>query len=327
MTKQFIIFILTITLSITLTSPTSAQFNFIDIPSTSRYYTAVQYLSSQNIVYGKGNNQFDPDSPITSYQWALMLNRASRPTTINNASTQLTYGQLIESAFNAFDINVYSYELYSNGYHLSEEDNRLRVAKEFGLIGDVKASDCVCRGEAAEILYGLLAHEYKEIEPPLTTDWPLVNHEDVWVNDYLLQIQRVPEEILARFKQDEWQYIVDFEYFDELSKEYQVNAIGATSFKAKKIIVKRPDATLHEFGHYLDWGLGFVSDSVESEIKKAFMLREYARTSCREYFADYFEYWIVNHDDIEMMNRIKNFTPETYALFNSLERHEWALID
>ena len=55
------------------------------------------------------------------------------------------------------------------------------------------------------------------------------------------------------------------------------------------------------------------------------MLREYARTSSREYFADYFEYWIVNHEDAKMMNTIKNFTPTTYALFNSLEKHGWRL--
>ena len=44
-----------------------------------------------------------------------------------------------------------------------------------------------------------------------------------------------------------------------------------------------------------------------------------------EDFADYFEYWIVNHEDVEMMNRIKNFTPMTYALFDSLEKHGWKL--
>lgn len=327
MTKRLIIFILTTTLFLMLLVPTSAKADFTDVPSTLQYYNAIQYLSSYDIVYGTGDNQFCPDSPITSYQWDLMLNRASRPTTINNASTQLTYGQLIESVFNAFDINVYSYELYPDGYQLSEEDNCLRVAKEFGLISDVKASDCVCRGEAAEILYGLLTHEYKEIEPPLMTDWPFVNHEDVWANDYLLQIQLVPGEIRARFKQDKWQFVIDYDYLDRLSVEYQTCVTGATSFSEKRITVKRPDAVLHEFGHYLDWSLGFVSDSLEDEMKKAFMLREYARTSCREYFADCFEYWIVNHDDIEMMNRIKNFTPKTYALFDSLEKHGWALID
>ena len=40
-----------------------------------------------------------------------------------------------------------------------------------------------------------------------------------------------------------------------------------------------------------------------------------------------FEYWIVNHEDVKMMNRIKNFTPKTYALFNSLEKHGWVLVD
>lgn len=326
MIKKLITFILIITLFFTLPVSTSAQANFTDVPFTSQYYAAIQYLSSHEIIYGIGNNQFDPDSNITFYQWALMFNRASKPIATNSPdSTPMTYGQLIESAFNAFNINVYSYELYLNGYHLSEQDNRLRVAQEFGLIEDVKASDYVCRGKAAEILYELLTHEYKEIEPPLMTDWPFVNRESVWPDEYLLQVQLVPEEIRARFKQDRWQFVIDYEYLNKLSEEYQTSVIGATSFSDKRITVKRPDAILHEFGHYLDWRLGFISDSVESEIKKAFMLREYARTSSREYFADYFEYWIVNHEDVEMMNKIKNFTPMTYALFNSLEKHGWEL--
>ena len=121
MIKKLITFILIITLFFTLPVSTSAQANFIDVPFTSQYYTAIQYLSSHEIIYGIGNNQFDPDSNITFYQWAIMFNRALKPIATNSPdSTPMTYGQLIESAFNAFNINVYSYELYLNGYHLSE---------------------------------------------------------------------------------------------------------------------------------------------------------------------------------------------------------------
>ena len=89
------------------------------------------------------------------------------------------------------------------------------------------------------------------------------------------------------------------------------------------------DTTGHnniDIGTILGRGEGTLMYKVhDNEIQKAFMLREYARTSSREYFADYFEYWIVNHEDVKMMNKIKNFTPMTYALFDSLEKHGWEL--
>ena len=96
MIQKLIAFILIITLFFTLPVSTSAQSNFTDVPFTSQYYAAIQYLSSHDIAYGIGNNQFDPDSNITFYQWALMLNRASKPIATNSPdSTPMTYGQLI----------------------------------------------------------------------------------------------------------------------------------------------------------------------------------------------------------------------------------------
>ena len=65
MIKKLITFILIITLFFTLPVSTSAQSNFIDVPFTSQYYTAIQYLSNHEIIYGIVNNQFDPDSNIT----------------------------------------------------------------------------------------------------------------------------------------------------------------------------------------------------------------------------------------------------------------------
>ena len=59
----------------------------------------------------------------------------------------------------------------------------------------------------------------------------------------------MPEEILARFKQGGWQLVIDYNYLNKLSEEYQTSVIGATSFSDKRITVKRPDAILHEFGH------------------------------------------------------------------------------
>lgn len=55
-------------------------------------------------------------------------------------------------------------------------------------------------------------------------------------------------------------------------------------------------------------------------------LGQYATTSSKEYFAEYFQYWIKNKDDAEEMGKLKKATPETYTLFEELEDNDWGMI-
>ena len=87
--------------------------------------------------------------------------------------------------------------------------------------------------------------------------------------------------------------------------------------------------TLHEFGHFLDSVLGVPSEScffyeAEAGAASAF-LRAYAGTSCREYFADYFSYYVTNYDDTEKAAQMECLTPETFAFFSALEAEGWTL--
>lgn len=55
------------------------------------------------------------------------------------------------------------------------------------------------------------------------------------------------------------------------------------------------------------------------------LLRAYAGTSCREYFADYFSYYVTNYDDTEKAAQMERLTLETFAFFSQMEAGGWQL--
>ena len=62
----------------------------------------------------------------------------------------------------------------------------------------------------------------------------------------------------------------------------------------------------------------------EADAASAF-LRAYAGTSCREYFADYFAYYVTNHSNAEKAAQMERLTPETFAFFSQPEACGWQL--
>ena len=86
---------------------------------------------------------------------------------------------------------------------------------------------------------------------------------------------------------------------------------------------------VHEFGHFLDGVQGFPSTSTsfyaeEAQASSAF-LRDYAQTNCREYYAEYFAYWLSNHGDAKKAEQMQQLTPKTYEYFTELAANNWAL--
>ena len=80
---------------------------------------------------------------------------------------------------------------------------------------------------------------------------------------------------------------------------------------------------IHEFGHFLDCALGFPAVHKELFAEEAGrsnrFLRDYALTNSREYFAEYFAYFIRYSDNEAKSERMKQLTPRTYAYFADLE--------
>ena len=149
------------------------------------------------------------------------------------------------------------------------------------------------------------------------------------VSDYQAKLEIVPKPILQSFVANAWTLCVDPSFLSQKSEETSIFWGGATVYADRKIYVCTPESVVHEFGHYLDYALGFPRRHItlfelEAESAKD-VLGVYATTNCREYFAEFFEYWLYNRQNPTAMERLKKVSPETYQYFLSLEIDNWGL--
>lgn len=356
LTLSLTVFLMTVLLTVPAFATTeSSTAGFLDISSDSDSYEAVTYLADRGITAGTGNQCFSPETPITVRQWAVMLCRAYEQsdaladtsgafgdacilrcyregwlteTAVMAPDYQMCRSALLRSAFYAAGIPIYDYNLYPDGMELSEYDNILRIGQELDICGpDCTSLDLMTRGEAAKVLFQILTCEYEIEEPPMVSAVFLYNKEGVMLDPFLLELQQVPESILHTFERKGWAYVIDFAYLREFSEQCGMECIGATSYGAKRIYVSDHTATVHEFGHFLDQMLNFPAkhealfqDEAQSSTA---VLRDYATTNSREYFAEYFAYWITNRENVDKMTRLKAVTPGTYLYFSLLEANGW----
>lgn len=338
--KGFSAVLLTLIISTLLPiSAFAASDSFSDVPEASPFYESVTYLASHGITYGKGNNRYAPGTPITVRQWATMLCRVldkedvlADPagyggdacikqgyadgwlnlTAIAAPDSRLCRYAIYESGFAAFDIAFYSSQLYPDKEALSPQDNVLLAAKSFGLCKDTCAgTDIITRGKAADLLYALLTREFTVA--PILESLPLNNKEGVHLNSYLLELQKISEPIRQVFAEKGWQYMIDCEYLASISDQRNLNCIGVTDYENRQIVVSSAEATVHEFGHFLDKLMGFPSQTEgfyqEESGTAAALLRPYALTSEREYFADCFVYWLTYRDNSKKMAALCSAAP------------------
>ena len=320
------------------TAASAACAVFDDVPESADCYESVMYLAEHGITRGTGNNTFSPDTPITTSQWAIMLCRAYGVETNGNSwselsrsaveqsyrkgwlsetalsvpNTQLCRGALYKSAFAAAKIPVYDSVLYEDSVALPDYENCIRIGKELQICGEEdNANEIVTRGEAAKLLHAILTKTFTVEAPaaPVT----LVNASGVNVNDFLLELRKVPKPILDAFNAVGWTYRIDFDYMGALSDHLNMSCIGATNYSRKTIYISEASATLHEFGHFLDGQMGFPTEHERLYLAEAKNsgLRDYAKTNAREYFADCFAYYITYGSNSEMLECLRKNAPQT----------------
>ena len=338
------------TLVLALILPTAASAactGFDDVPESADCYESVIYLAECEIAAGTGNDCFSPEQLITVEQWAVMLCRAYGAETIGDSwqdvgrssvveayrqgwlnetalstpNIQLCRGALLKSAFAAAKIPVYDSVLYAGGVSLPDYENCIRIGKELQLCGEANtANEIVTRRDAAMLLHAILTRAFTVEAPPAPV--ALVNAAGVNINDYLLALRQVPEPVLATFNAAGWTYRIDFDYISELSKQLNMSCIGATNYSQKTIYISEASATLHEFGHFLDWTLGFPAEHEQLFRAEAAAapLRNYAKTNVREYFADCFAYWVKYAENANAISLLQECAPMTYRYMEDLMR-------
>ena len=321
--------------------PVNAASGFADVARNSPWYKSVTYLAYKGITNGVGSQRYAPDERITVSQWATMLCRAfdqGNETSLARAyhngwlsvsavmapDSAVCRGELYQSAFAAGGVQIYDFVLYPDGEQISDYDNCMRVGAELGLCGEnTNPMELVTRGEAAEVLYAVLTRDLAVEAPPMVEELPIRNNAGVPLNDYLVELNRVPEALLQRFEREGWTYCIDCAYLSEMSREYHANCVGATVYAEKTIYVSEAGSTLHEFGHYLYHILGYpsqVEQLYRDEAKSAsIFLRDYAMTYCREYFVDYFVCWINSKDNVAVKQQMRRYTPQTFIHFEWID--------
>ena len=338
----------TLVLAVTLSTAASAACTgFDDVPESADCYESVIYLAKCEIAAGTGNDCFSPEQLIAVEQWAVMLCRAYGAETIGDSwqdvgrssvvdaywqgwlnetalsapNIQLCRGALLKSAFAAAKIPVYDSVLYAGGVSLPDHENCIRIGKELQLCGEANtANEIVTRRDAAMLLHAILTRTFTVEAPPAPV--ALVNAAGVNINDYLLALRQVPEPVLATFNATGWTYRIDFDYISELSKQLNMSCIGATNYSQKTIYLSEASATLHEFGHFLDWTLGFPAEHEQLFRAEAAAapLRDYAKTNAREYFADCFDYWVKYAENANAISLLQECAPMTYRYMEDLMR-------
>ena len=242
-------------LALILSNTASAtRTGFADVPEDAACYESIMYLAEHGITKGTEANTFSPAQPVTVRQWAVMLCRAYgletsgetwadlgrsateeacqkgwlNVTALSETDTRMCRGVLYESALAAAGVPVYDSVLYEGGTNLSVYDNYLRVGCELQLCpADATASEIVTRGEVAQMLHAILTQSFAVEAPsaPVTLENPIGVH----ANDFLLELRRVPEPLLAAFNEAGWTYRIDFDFMADLSDRLDMSCIGATS--------------------------------------------------------------------------------------------------
>ena len=346
--RRTVLAVCTLVLALILpTAASAACAGFDDVPETADCYESVMYLAEHEITQGTGNGCFSPDAPVTVRQWAVMLCRAYEvkvegsswgdlsqsaveqsyrrgwlnETALSEPNTQLCRGALLKSAFAAAKIPVYDGALYVGGVSQSDYENCIRIGKELRLCDEADTADeIVTRRDAAVLLHAILTRAFTVEAPP--TPVALVNAAGVNINDYLLALRQVPEPMLAAFNVAGWTYRIDLDYISELSKQLNMSCIGATNYSQKTIYLSEASATLHEFGHFLDWTLGIPAEHEQLYLAEAQNsgLRDYAKTNAREYFADCFAYWVKYAGNTNAISLLQECAPMTYRYMEDLMR-------
>lgn len=268
----------------------------------------------------------DRDSPaVTEYdalQEACQKQWLS-PTAVSDPDMRVTRGELYLSAFKAAGVPLYDATLYGLS-KLPHGKNALRIGKELGLCDDDKqANELVRSDEAVALIRDILATDAKSRVIPPEIPVPLLNRDGCGLNDYLLELQKIPDSIKASFKRDGWTLVIDHAYIAGLGQRYGLNCIGATVYGEKRIYVSNPNAVLHEFGHYADllFGCSSAHGGLYSQEAADAPMSAHAKSSGAEYFAEYFSMWLSGKT--RTLKYLKEMTPLTYEYFTALA-DDWA---
>ena len=323
---------------------------FSDVPEDSIWYDGIMTGVERGIVKGCRNGKFNPDREITSYELAVMLCRAfaeefptedpiiycvkrgwfSTSFAIDGQKMKVESSVFYADLFSAAGIHLYDAQLYADAQ--KDVPNSIRVAKEFGICdGKTPAGSLITRGAAVSKIVAMQNNEQTQRPPDIYQQMTVVEEMPGAHSKGMLNVYDIPQNILIRFNELHWKIEFGAQAIDAYNQKYGTSGIAMTNYDRKTIYIADDASVAHEFGHFLDF-ITPDSDTVmpilfamEAENAEK-LLGSYSQTTRQEYFAEVFEYWVMNHDNEEKMALLKKRAPQTYEYMKKLEDAGWTKV-
>ena len=131
----------------------------------------------------------------------------------------------------------------------------------------------------------------------------LGNVSDSEYEDFCAYLETVIEadpQVISAFEEDDWEIILTTADLDDLLFQGQTEGVeGCTYFNQKTIYVHAGQysyCVVHEIGHYIDYKCNYTSKTSEFETiykSESANLTEYGQTSATEFFAEVYEYLLL----------------------------------
>lgn len=345
--KTLTALLLSLTLLFSQPVPVYAQhMAFADVPADHPYAQSIHQAVDIGLVKGGCDGAFAPDQPLSLLAEAILLCRAfgtegdlvdpilacnQHEWTAGYNSTyphlQVCKKDFYRAAFHAAGDYIYDNELLGEEAASDSMDKYLRTAFLLGLSERDSAPDMlISRGEAVNAILILQAGNYHIPTPPILTQLSIEMESPGW-DAGLKELLLVPESIRGQFAESGWHLVFGSKEVDRYSLEHGMTAIGLTSYSKKTIYAKTHDAVPHEFGHFLERALNVTQTAEllyeEENLSARKILGSYSTTNSKEFFAEFFAYFIQHSDDPAKLSLLQTTAPRTFAFFENLKRASW----
>lgn len=274
---------------VTVASAKTPDESYVDVPCTSPYYEAVEYLTSMGVTSGVGAGCFAPDNIITFDEFIVMLMKTMQPEAVaaeypgnhwnrqalwaainagvlegpesmryqENGITRMEAWHLI---CRASDFNPYPAWCYTQQTPVLDLDSDLKHAMvSTGLYDELpEVNQGMTRGETAALLYRIVTDDYTHQQVPelvVKTNMQMLS-PTCWRmrNEAIYDLAVIPQKYVDEFQRLGWSIVVSTDM--GAYEEKHPMAIGLTTSNQILLSTKLGDhfgghTLIHEMGHFV----------------------------------------------------------------------------
>ena len=162
---------------------------------------------------------------------------------------------IYESGFAAFDINLYSSQLYPGGEDLSLQDNILPYSCRLWLDNAARTAPEWISSRRGEAVFPLHAADERIFPSHRRPCWKTSSYAvRPWCSlerFFYSNFKNPRTRSVRHLRERGWQYTIDYEYLAKLSEERDMSCIGGNQLRKPPNHCNPRRGPLHEFGHHL----------------------------------------------------------------------------